>query len=302
MKTYMKEILARLKESKTYFNKQMQDYNTFKLKCRAKVFVEICTFSDLAELINLIKKHKLKSFCIGGGSKVLLPPVFDGVMYKLSGAFCKLSKYKGNIFVGGGVYMTTLCNYCIKNNLACVEWGLGIPCCVGGGVYMNAGCFGKCFGDVVEKVFYTDGSKIYSKKASECNFGYRQSFFQNKSYIILFIVLKTFYDPAVKQKTIEYFNKKKASQPYNYPSVGSIFKSCCLPAPLFIEDVNLKGKKVGGAMVSNKHCNFIVNTKNCTQKQVLKIICKIKKTVWKKDAILLHNEVVLLGGKHGLFR
>ena len=198
--------------------------------------------------------------------------------------------------------MSKLCGFCNKNNLSCVEWGLGIPCKIGGGIYTNAGCFGKSFSDIVKYVVYTDGNEIFVRSNSQCEFGYRTSFFYGKSFTILFAVLgceKS--DKDIKKITIDNFNKKVALQPYDYPSVGSIFKSSVLSAPIFIENFGLKGLKIGGAEVSNKHCGFVINKKNAKATDVLKIICKIKKTVWKKGGIILYNEVILLGEKNNGF-
>ena len=302
MKRFVKEFCSKAKTSNIEVNKDMTTFNTFKIKCKAKVFITINSYSDLTLLYYLLDKYKLKSFCVGAGSKVLFcQKNINMIIFKLGDSFCKIEKIGGSVLAGGGVSMGALCSYCNKNNLSCVEWGLGIPCTIGGGVYMNAGCYGKSFSDIVIKVFYTDGKRIYSLEGESCEFGYRKSFFQNKNYVILYVLLKTSKKANIKKITQDNFAIKVNSQPYALPSCGSVFRSSILPAPVFIEGCGLKGLKIGGAEVSKKHCGFIVNKKNATSKQVLKIIYKIKKTVLQKSAIILDNEIILLGEKHGIF-
>ena len=99
---------------------------------------------------------------------------------------------------------------------------------------MNAGCFGKSFSDIVIKVFYTDGKRIYSFEGDSCEFGYRKSFFQGKNYVILYVLLKTSKKVNIKKITRDNLAMKVSSQPYDLPSCGSVFKSSILPAPVFI--------------------------------------------------------------------
>ena len=304
IKRFIDEFCINKVNSDIKLNQDLKNLTTFKISCTVPCYIKICSYVDLKLLCDLSKKYNIKSFCLGGGSKILfVAQKLNMVVYSLSGVFEKIALKNNAILVGAGANMSSLCSFCNKYNLSCVEWGLGIPCSIGGGVYMNAGCFGKSFKDIVESVVCTDGNRIFKLSNKDCNFDYRKSIFQKNGYIILFVYLKFCYlQQDIRQITLKMFNQKRESQPYNYPSVGSIFKRATLPAPIYIEKNNLKGLKVGDAEVSNKHCGFIINKKNARPKQVLKIICKIKKTVWKKDAILLHNEVVLLGGKHGLFR
>ncbi len=292
------------KNSNLQLDKDITNLTSFKIKCFAKVYVEVKSLDDLYLLCKLSKKYQLKTFCLGGGSKVLFTTKkVPYVIYTLCGVFNKIGIVQDRLIVGAGVHMSVLCQFCNKHNLSCVEWGLGVPCKIGGGIFMNAGCYGKCFADIVESVVCTDGQKIYRLSNKECEFAYRKSVFQKNNLVILFAYLKFFKSTQnIRKETQNYFSKKTLSQPYNYPSVGSIFKSSTLPAPIYIEKHCFKGFSIGDAEVSKKHCGFIINKKNATPRQVLKIICKIKKTVWKKDAILLDNEVLLIGEKqHGIF-
>jgi UDP-N-acetylmuramate dehydrogenase len=302
-KKFIKSFCNQCKYSNISINKNLKHLTTFKIDAIAKVYIEIKCIEDLFLLFGLVQKLKIKTICLGGGSKVLLcKKRLNFIVYTLAGDFEKIYWDGNDIIVGSGVSMSKLCNFCNQNNLSCVEWGLGIPCKIGGGVYTNTGCFGKCFGDIVRYVIYTDGKKIFIKHNKDCEFTYRKSFFYGKNYIILFVVLKSYKSQEdIKAITLDNFNKKVSLQPYNYPSVGSIFKSGILPAPIFIEKFGLKGLKIGEAEVSTKHCGFIINKKNAKARDVLKIICKIKKTVWKKSGIILYNEVILLGEKKNGF-
>ena len=303
-KKFAIDFLKQNKNSNLQQNKEITNLTSFKIMCFAKVFVDVKCLDDLHLLFRLAQKHKVQTFCLGGGSKILFAnKKVPYVVYTLSGVFNKIGIVKDRLIVGAGVHMSVLCQFCNKYNLSCVEWGLGVPCKIGGGVFMNAGCYGKSFADIVDSVICSDGQKIYKLSNKECEFAYRKSAFQKNKLIILFVYLKFFKSAQkIREQTQKFFIKKTSSQPYNYPSVGSIFKSSTLPAPLYIEKHCFKGFAIGDAEVSKKHCGFIINKKNATPRQVLKIICKIKKTVWKKDAILLYNEVLLIGEKrHGIF-
>ncbi len=304
-KKFITEFLSLNANSELQENKDLKNLTTFKIGGKARVFVTINCLADLYLLIQLAKKYNLETFCLGGGSKVLVvDKKINKIIYTLKGKFAMIEKIDNHLVVGAGVGLPALCSYFVANNLAHLEWSMGIPASIGGAIYNNAGCFGHDFGEIIEKVIYTDGRRLYTLEKKYLEFSYRKSFFQNKGLIILFAIIKiekATHD--VKKKTLEYFNLKKSLQPYEYASCGSIFKKGTLPAPLFIEKHRLKGYKAGDAEVSQKHCGFIINKKNAKAKQVLKIIYKIKKTVWQKDAILLDNEVILLGAKeNGFFR
>ena len=193
--------------------------------------------------------------------------------------------------------MYAINHVCQREGLGGLEWSYGLPASVGGAVVMNAGSFGKQMCDVVDTVYYTDGTRILRKTNKSLDFSYRHSFFQDKNYVITKVVLRL--EPSnsdeVLSKCQASLLSRHAKQPFSMRSAGSIFKK---PkenfAPYLIEKSELKGLKMGDAQVSKKHCGFIVNTKNAKFSDVFKLICKIKKTVYKKFDIMLEEEIVII--------
>jgi len=208
------------------------------------------------------------------------------------------------------------------NGLTGLEWATGIPGTVGGAIYGNAGAFSHSISELVEEVKVLDlKSKrelIYKNK--DCQFGYRESIFKkNRNLVIISANLK--FKKAkkdyIKRLMQKYLNQKKKTQPLEFYSAGCIFKNFFIdndfkkikgikeiekfkkygfiPSAYLIEKCGLKGKRIGEAMVSKKHSNFIVNLKNAKAKDVIALINLIKKEVMKKFNIKLEEEIEYLG-------
>ena len=171
----------------------------------------------------------------------------------------------------------------------------GIPGSVGGAVVMNAGAYGKEMKDVVLSTTCMDkNGKLYTFSNEEQEFSYRNSIFQKKDYIIIETKLKLEYGKKdeIQKRMEEYFKSRKEKQPIEYPSAGSSFKrqEGIITAKL-IDDVGLKGYKIGGAQVSEKHAGFIVNYNNATATDVINLINYIKEKVYSKYGIKIEEEI-----------
>ena len=278
-------------------NKSFKDLTSFKIGGKIKCLIEITDVNSLLQVLSLLCKYNIDYFILGFGTNILASnKTFNKVVLKI----CLKDIYIKNnqIICGAGVGIFKLNQFAIENSLSGLEWSYGIPGSVGGAVKMNAGSFGGEIKDVVKTVFYTDGKKIYKKQGSSLNFGYRQSFFTNNNYIILKVVfsLKKSEKEAIEKLCYENYLKRKQTQPYSLPSAGSVFKRPVEGfAPIYIEKCGLKGKRVGGAEISSKHCGFIVNNDAKAKfSDVLKLISKIKKTVFKKFDIMLEEEIIIL--------
>jgi UDP-N-acetylmuramate dehydrogenase len=181
--------------------------------------------------------------------------------------------------------------------LSGIEWAVGIPGSVGGAVYGNAGSFEKSMKDIVKEVRVYDikENKIKNLNNKLCNFSYRESVFKKtKKYIIISVVLKFKKNnkKEIKNNIKNYLIYKKRVQPLNYPSAGSVFKNPKgFSAAKLIEDCGLKGKIIGGAKISEKHANFIVNFDNAKAEDVKKLIFLAKKLVKNKFKINLKEEI-----------
>ena len=295
---FAKLIEKRFKNLKVFKNKTFKDLTTFKIGGKIACLVEVCDVGTLLKVISFAKENGIEYLILGAGSNVLAS---NKLCRKLVIKIClnEIRLRENRIICGAGVKLFKLNNLSIKNNLSGLEWSFGIPGSIGGAVKMNAGSFGGEIKDVVESVYYTDGEKIYKKDNKSLEFGYRKSFFSENNYIILkvVLVLKLLNDNKVIEKLcFENYEKRRNTQPYNLPSAGSVFKkpSEGISAPILIENCSLKGLKCGGAQISTKHCGFIVNYNNKAKcDNVLKLIGKIKKTVFEKYGIILKEEIII---------
>lgn len=260
-------------------------HTSFKIGGPASWFCSPKNSNELKEALQFAKKHKLKIFIIGAGSNVLFSDEgFNGLVIKLA--------------FGAGQSLSYLVNSLSKQGYDGLEYLAGIPGSVGGAVYMNAGQAGVTIGDLVEKVWTMDFNgkeKVFSK--AQCKFGYRKSVFQKLRLIITKVELKLKKgdSKAIREKISQMIKDKTSKQPYDHPSAGSIFKN---PkghsAWKLIEDAGLKGKRIGGAMVSEKHANFIVNLGHAKAADVLKLIDIIQTSVKKKFKIKLVTEIKII--------
>jgi len=293
----LEKILPNLKK-----NVSLKECTTFKSGGKAKYFFTAREKEELIKAILVAKKMKIPFFIFGGGSNILVADEgFNGLVIKTLNTNYKILNTK--IYAEAGAPLSLLVREATKNNLTGFEWAAGIPGTVGGAIYGNAGAFGKSMKDIVKEIevlkIVDCRLQIANLKNRECKFGYRDSIFKrNRNLIILLVVLqlKRGKRAEIKRKVQEYLDYRRKTQPLNFPSAGSIFKN---PPGFFaaelIEKCDLKGKRIGGAKISEKHANFILNFKNAKAKDILKLIKLIKQKVKKKFKIDLEEEIQYLG-------
>jgi len=225
-----------------------------------------------------LKKENIKYFVIGGGSNIILPSTYDGVVIKLD--FSELIINENSIEVEAGYYLNKLANETINLGLQGLEWATGIPGQIGGSIVSNAGAYKHEIMDYVllVEVLVDDEIKILTK--NDIKYGYRETNLKDK--IVLKAALKL--NQGNKDELInlvrENTNKRVSTQPLDYPNCGSIFRN---PegnaAGKLIEDAGLKGYQIGGAEVSNKHANFIINKDNATSEDIKNLISYVQNKV-----------------------
>ncbi len=256
----------------------MSKHTTYKVGGKAKVMAYPKNVDSLVKLLKYLKSNKIKHKILGLGSNVLFSDdEYDGVIIRLSELDHVEFFGRGKIRVGAGYSLMKLSLQAAKKGLAGLEFASGIPGTVGGAVYMNAGAYKSDMGYVVTEVkVLTPEFKIITLENKEMNFHYRTSFLQtHPGYICLEAVIKltkgdkNALDEVIKERR----QRRLESQPLEYPSAGSVFRN---PEGMFagklIEDLGLKGKKIGGAMVSEKHANFIINYKKAKGSDIKKLI------------------------------
>ena len=282
-----------------YEDVSLKKYNTYRLDVKCDYLVFPKDIDEVVKLISFLKENNYKYLVLGNGSNVIFKNNrYNGVVIKLS----KLDKIEfdgDKVVVEAGVSLSKLANMAINNSLSGLEFSVSIPGEIGASVSMNAGAYNESFSDVfVSAKILTPKLEIIELTNEDMDFSYRNSFIKkNKDYIVLEVVLKL--KPGNKEEmnaVIEKrFEKRKATQPLEYPSAGSVFRNPeGLYAGKLIEDANLKGYSIGGAMISDMHANFIVNKDNATGEDIINLINLAKDKIKENNNIDLYLEQVII--------
>lgn len=282
-----------------YEDISLKKYNTYRLDVKCDYLVFPKDIDEVVKLISFLKENNYKYLVLGNGSNVIFKNNrYNGVVIKLS----KLDKIEfdgDKVVVGAGVSLSKLANMAINNSLSGLEFSVSIPGEIGASVSMNAGAYNESFSDVfVSAKVLTPKLEIIELTNEDMDFSYRNSFIKkNKDYIVLEVVLKL--KPGNKEEmnaVIEKrFEKRKATQPLEYPSAGSVFRNPeGMYAGKLIEDANLKGYSIGGAMISDMHANFIINKDNATGEDIINLINLAKDKVKENNNIDLYLEQVII--------
>lgn len=294
----MNELIKFIKKSKIGNYKKnilLSNYTTYKIGGPAKLIVYPKNERKLITLINKLKEEGIKYKIIGNGSNLIFSDnLYDGVLINLK-EFNKIIVNGNIVKAGAGVNLMKLAYYVSNKGLTGLEFATGIPGTLGGAIYMNAGAYKSDMGYVVTEVdLLTPDNEIIKMYNKDLNFKYRSSFIQkNKDYICLNVklILKKGDKKEIKDLIESRKQRRISSQPLEYPSAGSVFRN---PEDKFagelIENAGLKGYKIGGAEVSKKHANFIINKKNAKAEDVYKLINYVKEKVKEKYDIDLKPE------------
>ena len=277
-------------------NPLLSKYTTYKVGGKALAIVYPKNVDGLIKLLRLLKENDVKYKILGNGSNLLFSDsLFEGIIIKLS-SFDEV-EFLGNnkVRVGAGYSLIKLSLLTAKKGLAGLEFASGIPGTVGGAVFMNAGAYKSDMGYVVQEVkVLTPDYKIITLENKELNFHYRSSFLQkHPEYICLEVIIKLKKgDREILNEVInERRERRRESQPLEYPSAGSVFRN---PdggfAGKMIEDLGLKGYSNGGAKVSEKHANFIINYNKATSKDIKELIDYVHDAVLKEYNVDLKIE------------
>lgn len=259
-------------------NVSLSKYTTYKVGGTALALVYPKSVKKLVSLIKLLTGSKTKYKVIGNGSNLLFSDKnFDGVIIRLTELTDIEFLSYNKIRVEAGYSLPKLSLLVAKKGLAGLEFASGIPGTVGGAIFMNAGAYKSDMGYIVQSVrVLTPDCKIITFENREMDFHYRSSFLQkHPEYICLDAVIKLkkgdkeLLDEVIKERRA----RRIESQPLEYPSAGSVFRN---PEGNFagklIEDLGLKGYRIGGAMVSEKHANFIINYDHATSTDIKNLI------------------------------
>jgi len=256
-------------------NVSLKKLNTYKIDSVAKYLVEVETVEGLINILKKLNDKKIKYFILGAGSNVILDDYFDGAIIKLNGL--KFIEIDGlEVKVGAGAMMGALTNATVNNNLTGLEWAINVPGTVGGSVNNNAGAYNsEIFDNLVSLKVLTKDFEVKEILKKKIEYSYRNSNIKALGYIVLEAKFKL--EKGKKESSLKIIKdrceRRMQSQPLDKPSAGSVFRNPVNDhAGRLIEEAGLKGVKIGGAEISEKHANFIVNTGTATSKDIKNLI------------------------------
>lgn len=287
------EKFGRVKE-----NVDLKKYNTYKISTTAKYFVDPFDEESLIGLIKYLKENNVDYYVVGNGSNIIFPQnEFSGVIIKLS-ELNKIDIDDDEVEVGAGVMLPKLVSETVNNCLQGLEWASGIPGTVGGSIMNNAGAYLSEIFDFIISIKVLEDGEVKVLQKSEIDYSYRHTSLKDrKGIIILSARLKLEKGNSDESLTLmkKRMERRIESQPLEYPNAGSVFRN---PegdyAGRLIEECGLKGKTIGGAMVSEKHANFIVNYNNATCDDVRNLVKLVHDEVLKQKGIdlVLEQEII----------
>jgi UDP-N-acetylmuramate dehydrogenase len=280
-------------------NEPMRSHTTYQVGGLAAAFCQPESIEVLEEIVKTLYQEKIPVYLLGTGSNVLIHDInLDMIVINLEKCCAELSLEGKKLYAGAGVMLSDLVDFCEQHDLAGLDFMAGIPGMVGGALRMNAGAF---VGEIGDRVVWVDamsyGGDLMKISKGEAGFGYRQAtYLQDKIMLGCQLELLDGSREVLQKSKESYLQRRTEKQPLDYGSCGSVFKR---PpgnyAGALIEQTGCKGLRIGGAMVSEKHANFIVNYKDATAMDIYHLIVEVQKRVYQKFKIWLELEVKLIG-------
>jgi UDP-N-acetylmuramate dehydrogenase len=301
MKQELLESLSPLGRVET--GASMESYTTFSCGGPADILVVPRSADGLPAIVGLVRESGLPVTVIGGGSNLL---VGDRGIRGVVIAVREQEGFQGQIrhdeaglvYADASVKKRRLIDWGVEQGLGGVEFMAGIPGCLGGGIMMNAGTFMGCFNDVLKRVdFINSRGRPCSVETDRAMSSYRHFSIEEGAVITGGYFSFPSADSSVTRKRVDdILLDRKGKHPLEYPSAGSVFKNPEGHSSWkLIDDAGLKGMSVGGAMVSEKHTNFIINTGRASARDVRDLIGLIQAAVLEKFSVSLETEIRMLG-------
>jgi len=278
----------------------MNRHTSFKVGGLADYFITPKDKEELGKLVKFCNKENINYCILGNGSNVLVSDNgYRGIIIHIGPNFSNINIKDDIIVAESGILLGKLALKASASSLSGLEFAAGIPGSLGGAVFMNAGAYEGEISDVLISVTAMNANgDIVIFERDELKFGYRYSIFQDNNYIVLEAKIKLSHGEKelIEAKIKDFNNRRRDKQPLEFPSAGSTFKR---PNGYFaaklIETAGLKGFKLGGAMVSDKHCGFVINKDKASALDIYNICKYVEKEVYEKLGVNLELEVSLLG-------
>ena len=299
-----KEKLRSIVNGTILFDEPMSKHTSYRIGGPALAYVAPKDKEDLKSILTHSKKINIPTFFIGSGSNLLVSDDgINGIVISLGKSFKKLQINKNKVFAETGVILGRIVKECVKNNLSGIESLVGVPGTLGGALIMNAGAFGGEISNFLESVtVITMNGEEKTYKQNDIKFDYRNSSFAKDEILINanFKFLESSAEKVTKNK-LKASGGRKASQPLQFRSAGSVFKNPKEGAAgYFIDKAGLKGTRSGDAEISSIHANFFINHGSATANDIINLINLARKKVSEKFGIILDLEIKTLGFSKGV--
>jgi len=275
----------------------MSRHTTMRVGGPAALFLEPSSIEQIGEILRHCRRTGLDCRILGNGSNLLVKDEgVAAVVLHMGPAFSGVeAREKNRLYAAAGTSLNTLCSQALSLGLTGLEFAWGIPASVGGAVYMNAGAYGGEIKDVLERVWlFTPEGELREVLAEELHLSYRHSDLMENGCVVAGAQFAlTPGEPAgIRARMDDLIGRRREKQPLEYPSSGSTFKR---PegayAAQLIDQCGLKGLRVGGAMVSEKHAGFVINYDGASCADLEELIRQVQQTVWERTGYRLECEV-----------
>jgi UDP-N-acetylmuramate dehydrogenase len=309
MKETRQEIIALLEgcSAEVRWNEPMAPYTTIKIGGAAMAMVFPRAIEEVAGLMQRLSVAQISFLILGAGSNLLVPDDgIEGVVIHLKDLDQVILTGDDTFYVEAGFSYPKLSTYAEKQGLSGIEFAAGIPGTVGGVVAMNAGIPGEETASVVRNVTHVSlTGEVQTFSNAECGFSYRATGLPPGVIVAVEMVLKRAPVREIENKRIDLLKKRRNTQPLSYPNVGSIFKNPdhtpISSAGRLIEEARLKGHRIGGAQISEKHGNFIINLGGATAQDVLTLMQLMQERVFLEKGVQLAPEIKWWGAPNPVF-
>ena len=277
----------------------MKHHTTFRVGGPAEYYLRPKK-EQVAEVLRLCLTYQKEYLIIGNGSNLLVSDKgISGVVIEIGKQMDEITVDGTTIYAQAGAMLSKTAHAALEAGLTGMEFAAGIPGTIGGAVVMNAGAYGGEMRDIIETVTVLDETGVqHVLSVEELELGYRTSCILKKHYIVTQAVLKLAAgeEQAIRARMKELATQRAEKQPLEYPSAGSTFKR---PEGYFagklIMDAGLRGYRVGGAQVSQKHCGFVINTGDATAQDIRMLIADVSAAVDRQFQVKLEPEIKMLG-------
>lgn len=294
------KFIELLGKERVLFDEPMSSHTTFRIGGPADIFTMPEEKQQIADVVKLCKKEQIPFFVLGNGSNLLVSDKgYRGVIIQMDRNMSEITVEGKQIRACAGALLSSVAVAAKNASLTGFEFAGGIPGTLGGAVVMNAGAYGGEMKDVLkEAVVLTGEGEILTIPAEKLEMGYRTSIIKTSGYLVLeaVISLEEGNQEEIRSRMKELSDRRIEKQPLDFPSAGSTFKR---PEGYFagklIMDSGLRGCRIGGAQVSEKHCGFVINAGGATAKDVRALMDHVIHTVYEKFGVTLEPEVKFLG-------